>query len=226
MGGDSAFPDSIPREARMNLSQAYSRIKQLNVAIFRTADVVALLGVTTSHATQILRRLAANDLVIPLGRGRWTLDLEVDRLIVAERLCSPHPSYISLQSALYHHGMISQIPQMIYSVTLAKSQRISNQLGSFSYHHINPAFFCGYEAISPQGGQMAKPEKALLDLFYLRTNNPRLFKTLPELELPTDFDFDYCLDLVQQIPSKRQRTIVLNQLERVRSGIHPSMMKP
>lgn len=210
----------------MNLNLAYARIRQLDFPVFRTADVVALLHINTSHASQILRRLVRHQLAIPLGRGRWTLDAVADRFIVAEQLCTPHPSYISLQSALYHHGMISQIPQVIYSVTLGKTKRLTNPLGTFSYHHLSPAMFHGFETISPQGGQMASPEKALLDLFYLSANNPRLFKALPELELPTDFKRDYCLEVIKNIRSQRQKTATLrrywNCVEKIPSALGKS----
>ncbi len=40
-------------------------------------------------------------------------------------------------------------------------------LGVVSIHHIDPAFFFGFETTGDKNVWMAVPEKALLDIFYL-----------------------------------------------------------
>ena len=54
------------------------------------------------------------------------------------------PAYVSVQSALYLHGMISQIPHVIYVASLARTQRVATTIGTYSIHQIAPEFFGGY----------------------------------------------------------------------------------
>jgi len=55
---------------------------------------------------------------------------EARRRALLEFLTAPFPAYVSLQSALYLHGMISQVPALTYAVTLARSRRLATPLGS------------------------------------------------------------------------------------------------
>ena len=64
---------------------------------------------------------------------------------------------MSLYSALQYHGIIEQIPSVVYAVTTGRTQRIET-----------PA---------------ATPEKALVDTLYLRPARSNLFRKLPEAEL-------------------------------------------
>lgn len=93
------------------------------------------------------------------------------RYVVANRLV--RPSYVSLQSALAHYGLIPEHVASVTSVTTARPNTLSNQFGRFLYRHIKTALFCGfrYERISrTQSAFVATPEKALLDLIYLTPN--------------------------------------------------------
>jgi hypothetical protein len=39
-------------------------------------------------------------------------------------ISAPDPAYISLQSALFHHGLIEQIPSILYAVTPGRPRRL------------------------------------------------------------------------------------------------------
>ena len=99
----------------------------------------------------------------PVRKGVWALAERPDRLALIEYVTAPYPGYLSLQSALYQHGMIEQIPSMIYVVSLARSARIETRIGTYSVHHVQPAFFDGYESPPDSGVKLALPEKALVD---------------------------------------------------------------
>lgn len=92
----------------------------------------------------------------------------------------PHPflvanrmsrgSYVSLQSALAHYGLIPEYVPVVTSVTTTRPGRWGTPLGIFEYRHIRPALFFGYRRLELGSGQaafVATPEKALLDLIYL-----------------------------------------------------------
>ena len=82
-------------------------------------------------------------------------------------------------------------------------------MATVSIHHIHPAFFFGYEEKGVNGLlRIAYPEKALLDIFYLSQTKTRLFKTLPEVELPKNFKITIANRMIDKITSIRKRTLV------------------
>ncbi|HEX9185994.1 MAG TPA: hypothetical protein VGB87_02905 [Vicinamibacteria bacterium] len=93
------------------------------------------------------------------------------------RKVAPHPflvanrlvrgSYVSLQSALAHHGLIPEHVPVTTSVTTGRPQRRETALGSFEYHHLSADRLTGYRLEPLGGGQeafVATPAKALADL--------------------------------------------------------------
>ncbi|MHB9003554.1 MAG: type IV toxin-antitoxin system AbiEi family antitoxin domain-containing protein [Coriobacteriia bacterium] len=153
-------------------------------ALLRAGDVDAVdLG-------RQLSRWVANGRLVQLRRGVYALPdtyrarrpnpFEVANLL--ER-----PSYVSLESALSHHGVIPEAVFVTTSVTTARAGEFETALGRYAYRHVAPAFFWGYAAESVGSTEVfvARPEKALLDLVYLR---PRADQSafLQELRLDTD----------------------------------------
>ncbi len=90
-------------------------------------------------------------------------------LIVAGQMVSP--SYLSLQYALAHYGMIPKQDDIQYtSVTTQKPAVYENALGVYSYRSIAPHLYFGYQPYALPNGRtfmLATPEKALLDTLYL-----------------------------------------------------------
>jgi len=199
----------------MNASEALSRLKRLRVPAATTADAAAVLGVSGEAASHTMRRLARSGLVTPLRKGVWALADRPDPLALAEYVTTPYPSYLSLQTALYQHGMIEQIPSMIFLVSLARSGRVETGLGTYSVHHVQPAFFDGFESLPDSGIKLAAPEKALVDFLYLSPTRSRLFAALPEVELPRGFRRSVAREWAGRIPSQRLRTIVARTLDDV-----------
>ena len=196
----------------MTQVEAFVKLQGLGQPLFETRDVAALLGVTNENAAQIARRLATAGLLVKLARGKWAIKGQSDQFAVAEHLTAPFPAYISLQSALYHHGMISQIPSVIYVVSLARTRRQQTPLGVYSIHHVEPGFFFGYEMDKAGRAKIAVPEKALLDIFYFRPARSRLFVHLPEVELPKEFNWNLARRMAQKIRSPSRRALVEDAL--------------
>ena len=80
------------------------------------------------------------------------------------------PSYISLEKALEFHGLIPEGVPVFTSVTTKHPRTYETMVGTFRYFHLHPRFFWGYDPVEQnrQTGFLARPEKALLDFFYLR----------------------------------------------------------
>lgn len=115
--------------------------------------------------------------------NRWYVfaDVQVEdylKLWIANRIYQP--SYISLESALSYYNLI---PEAVYTTTsLSSNKTISfdTTVGAYSYRHIKPALFFGYQVIEWQGFplKMAELEKVLLDYLYLNTH----IKTVQDLD--------------------------------------------
>lgn len=77
------------------------------------------------------------------------------------------PSYISLETALYHHGLIPEGVEAMTSVTSGRGRRFFTPLGLFTYRRIPvKAYPIGIAQVENAGGGaflMATPEKALAD---------------------------------------------------------------
>jgi predicted transcriptional regulator of viral defense system len=197
----------------VTLLEAVGRLSTLGVTAFSTRDAAARLGVPPGHASVSLRRLAAAGQVIRLRRGVWAFPNRVDPLALPELLTNPFPAYVSLQSALYLHGMLSQVPSTTYAVSLARARRYSTPLGVVSIHHVRPGFFFGFEDVGRGGGRLAKPEKALVDLLYLSPARSGLFRALPEIEWPRGFSASAARAIVKRIEPARRRALVARKLE-------------
>lgn len=112
------------------------------------------------------------------------------------------PSYISLHTALSFYGIIPEAVMQITSVTPLKTAFFANPFGEYSYKTIKKELMFGYDLKPFHEGralQIAKPEKALLDLLYLYPS----YKTTQELEdLRLDEDYlhdDLKKDLLREL---------------------------
>jgi predicted transcriptional regulator of viral defense system len=193
-------------------SDAYAALRKLDAIVVRTADAAAAWRQSTSAAAKTLSRLAQAGLVQPVRHGIFWVDGPIDPYRLPQHLTAPLESYLSLQSALHARGMIEQIPQVFYVVSLARTQRIATRAGTFSIHRLEPELFGGYEE-RDSGIRLATPEKALFDFAYLSTARSRLFTKLPELELPTRFRRAELRRWLARISSERHRTITQRKLE-------------
>jgi hypothetical protein len=64
---------------------------------------------------------------------------------------------------MFFHGMVSQVPTVIYVASLTSTRRVRTEVGTFSIHRLSPRFFGGFETVEETGARVATPEKALLD---------------------------------------------------------------
>jgi predicted transcriptional regulator of viral defense system len=111
--------------------------------------------------------------VIQLKRGLYTLappyqSEQPHSYLIANRIV--HASYVSLHMALSHYALIPEHVAVVTSVTTGRPGEWQNPYGHFSYQHIQPALFFGFQhhqVTQNQWAYIATPEKALLDLIYL-----------------------------------------------------------
>jgi len=120
-----------------------------------------------------LTRWTASGKVVQLRRGVYVLAppwrrVEPHPFLVANEL--QRPSYVSLESALSHDGLIPEAVPVTTSVTTGRPGTLDTPLGRFRYRHLHSHAFFGYRRAPvprDQEARVAVAEKALLDLAYL-----------------------------------------------------------
>ncbi|OGK24244.1 hypothetical protein A3A46_01595 [Candidatus Roizmanbacteria bacterium RIFCSPLOWO2_01_FULL_37_13] len=115
-------------------------------------------------------------------------------------------SYVSLESALSFHGMITEIPYEITSVTIKKTKKYKTEYGIFSYRKIKIDLFFGFKLISGDNYlyRMATPEKALFDFIYLNQKEirtPNYFREM-RLTFPKNFSWKELSSLAVYLKNK------------------------
>jgi predicted transcriptional regulator of viral defense system len=200
----------------MNQIEALQRLKRLGAG-FETRDAAAALEVTPANAHMILSRLARGGLLSHLSRGRWLQSSQISRFAIPELISAPSPSYISLQSALFHHGLIEQIPAVIYAVTLGRPRRVRTPAGVVSFHRLPPELFAGFDVVDG-AIKIATAEKALFDLLYLGPGRSRLFARLPELDIPRSFMWPQLRHYTATVKSASRRAYLTARIAELRAA--------
>lgn len=125
-------------------------------------DCSGIKSPSTLH--RLANGLVSSGILGKLERGKYFLDDQrISDFVKANIFYSP--SYVSFESALNHHGILSQFPHETTSATpkKSKSKIVGDKL--YSYTKIKKSLFWGY---LKQGNYLiAEPEKALLDQLYL-----------------------------------------------------------
>lgn len=111
--------------------------------------------------------------IIKLKRGIYMVNLPYIKpfsnydLYIANILYKP--SYISMEKALEYYGIIPEKVCVYTSLTTKRPTTFKNPVGIYSYRHIKPSLFFGYQIIKFDIVEifMASIEKAILDIFYL-----------------------------------------------------------
>lgn len=204
----------------MNAVSALARLTALGVPVVRTSEAAAVLGQSREATSKTLHRLAQVGLLRPLRHGMaWIAPGPVDPMVALEYLTSPYPAYVSLHSALYLRGAVSQVPEVTYAASLARAQRIRTAVGTFSIHHVSPELFGGFETLA-SGAKLATVEKALFDLASLSVTRNRTVGRPPELDLPRTLDRAAIRAWVRRVSSTPRRIAIERRLSSWGVGVH------
>lgn len=194
----------------MRLTDAYGDLMRMDRPIVTTREAATRWRTERGTAARRLRTMEEGGLVRRLRRGLWALDPGIDPHVAAPFLTAPFPAYVSLWSALSHHGMIEQIPRQISLASLDRRRRVVTSIAVFSVHHLAPELFGSFHG-TDSGAYMATPEKAIFDTVYVRAAaGSKAF--FPELALSDGFDEGIVEEWVGRIESRRLRTMVSRRL--------------
>jgi predicted transcriptional regulator of viral defense system len=126
-----------------------------------------------------LHRLAASGTLERVRRGYYRVAARpADEAALANVLY--RPSYLSFESALARHGILSQIPYTMTFATTRRSKRMTIGGREAEFRQIKKELFFGYTL---EGGlYVAEPEKALLDELYMMARG-RAAVSIDELDV-------------------------------------------
>ena len=158
-------------------------LKVLEKPAFRTSEFAAALaesGRSPGYARLALHRLGRKGKIIRVRRGWWALPESLPEEIACAMSA---PCYVSFHSALYCHGLTTQIPSRIQLAVAARKPRKYVVLGTLAQEYgIPKRFFRGYAVRSGQA--LALPEKAFADCLLLPRSCPDaiLVEALPGID--------------------------------------------
>lgn len=141
---------------------------------FETKELRLVLGTDFTSTTLInLKNWVNKGYLTMLRRGLYIISEAknaIDSMAFATKIYAP--SYVSLETALSFYGIIPEAVFTVTSVTTRKTKEFKTPVGNFSYQKIKKESFGGFETKKQDttSFNLALPEKALVDFFYLNRN--------------------------------------------------------
>jgi len=136
--------------------------------IYHFTELLRLSGLSKPALRRAVQRMRQKKILLLLGKGLFANSFALPNLEEITGFLYP-PSYISLESALFMHGVMDQAPYMLSCVTTNKTKTFGTDLGEINYLHIKRELFFGYEIANQV--PLAFPEKAALDFIYIQRKN-------------------------------------------------------
>jgi hypothetical protein len=201
------------------------RLKNLGV-IPVNKDVLYSLFSDLKQPKDKISDLERKGFVIRIKRNLYVVSKRVHNQEISSELVANHlygPSYVSLESALAHYGLIPERVYAMRSVCMKMRKNYDTPLGHFEYVKMPEKYFpigVRQEIVNNQYAFLiAAPEKALCDLI-LYTNNLRLqsvkaMQTYLEDDLRIDFSAveHWNTEIVKQCAEMGRKKLELKLLE-------------
>jgi hypothetical protein len=164
------------------------RLKQFGGVPLNHGTMLSILGEYRSPNDKIVRMID-DGFLQPIRKGLYAVSSEITGIplslpLVANLLYGP--SYVSMDYALSHYGIIPERVIELTSMTTKRGKVYDLPVGRFSYTHSPPELYSiGIERVEnadKTGFLMASQEKALCDkLIFTRNLNVRSQRVLQEL---------------------------------------------
>ena len=176
--------------------------------------------------------LVQSGLLIALRRGMYFPGPELDLPLPHHFLIANHlrgPSYVSLETALAHWGMIPERVYEINSITLKTSHVYDTPIGRFTYRHLDAPYYSfglqREELSDNQFALIASPEKAVCDKIIttagvaLRSQSQTMAFLLDDLRMDEDvlmrLDINTITSWIEDAPKASSLQMLVNTLQRL-----------
>jgi len=137
-------------------------------SIYHFVELMRISKLPSSSLKKAIYRLVRKNLLLKLSKGLYVNSFNLPSLEEAAGVLYP-PSYISLESALFMHGISEQTPHMLTCISMNKTKTFHTEIGEIAYSHIKKDLFFGYDF--SDHFFLAYPEKAVLDYVYIQRKN-------------------------------------------------------
>lgn len=190
---------------------------------FRMQDLSSVFTDCVNLATKS-KRLEHDGEIIRLKKGLYVASPKVIRMELSPFLLANHiygPSYVSMQTALRHYGLIPETVYSVQSMTTGIARDYENKVGTFNYIHVPTRYYNIGVTMNESAGatfMIATPEKALCDLMVFTPNLNLRFQTSIRAYLEEDIRFDMDallnldLDIIKECAEVSRKKTMLNQL--------------
>lgn len=161
-----------------------------------------------------LAALSRSGEIIRVKKGLYVAsEAAIDRWVLAGLIYGP--SYVSLEAALSHHGLIPEWVDEVTCISTKRPRLFKTPMGRFSYRTVSArVFLSGVALIKAEGGSylLASPEKALCDRVAL-VRSLQAQRDVPALladELRVDVEnlAEFDAELVKEIARRYRRASV------------------
>lgn len=150
------------------------KLLKLDRKIFHTADLALLWGITNKNTLYTtIKRYVQKGVLLPIHKGFYaTVPLsQIDPVNLGVGFLHTY-AYLTTESVLASHGVISQIPQ---AITLVSSLSKKFTIGSLSFlsRCLKSKFLYQTEGVEDKNGVfVARLERAVADMLYF---NPKYY---------------------------------------------------
>lgn len=141
-----------------------NELKEQGIKVISSNTLRQKLGLNKDAFKVAVWRLEKKGFLIRLNR-RWIAIDKRDIWKVIPVVWGP--AYISMEWALHYHSVLDQRYYVFTCVTTKRPQIIKSKIGDIVLKHIKEELFFGYDQ-----NFIAHPEKALLDILYLKREMP------------------------------------------------------
>lgn len=153
---------------KLKRTEVEEKLKSLGLEVFTPQEFKDIFAVPQDISSVFIsRNLGQGGVFIKLRNGLYAIkDAHPSPFFLANKMYEP--SYISLNTALSHYGIIPEVVYAVTSVTTKISREFSTPRGDYIYQRIKKMAFTGYglRLIDKDNVLMAAPEKALADYLY------------------------------------------------------------
>jgi predicted transcriptional regulator of viral defense system len=157
----------------MRFSAIFKTLEKNGYHVFSLDDLsIFYPDESRANLAKLVYRWRKNGWIRSLKRGLYELrypdEVTIPDVYIANRLYCP--SYVSLETALSHYGILPEVSMAVTSITTKTTRRFKNVHGLFMYRSVKPKVYCGYHIEVHRNFEVlfADPEKALVDYLYFR----------------------------------------------------------
>jgi len=181
----------------MNNAQRLKILTDSRKTVFTLKNLQSLWGIKNQTGKVIAKRMTDKGLIFRISKGYYSLNKDFNDYELANLIISP--SYISLHSSLFYHGISFQVSNIISSVALLNYQKKVKEK-NFKYYAMKKQLFFNLEGVNQRDNlSIACPERAILDSFY--------FGLLPNIDNLENINFTYLKEISFYYPKEVQNKI-------------------